>query len=293
MGCYNVICAASGLPITWSDKVVVLIVTKNRHYKSLKPNDNMFEPFDLWEPLGMPFYAKYNDYGWVEEVEENYLLDFTMSQIGNLLVPRDLGKNQCHDHETKKELLDLDSLGEWFHGDRLHIQNEYGGWPDSEPVLPAYYVMIRADVYKKLVDISKVGYWDNSNKRIVCNVSSLSKNLKNEWDSRFEARIKIKTIKGDDPSFNDVFRIAYPHREGFEREFNRQFKILEEPSQDNYDLFYEEVAKLILFRSALSRIRKVLTPQLYGSQDTQLDFYTKYIDIIEDEIQTLKSKYEE
>jgi len=81
MGCYNYTCAVSRLPILSGDPVVLMLIAKNRFHKNLKPNDSLFEPSAVWEPFGFPIYAKYNDYGWVEDEVKSEMLYYTLGHL--------------------------------------------------------------------------------------------------------------------------------------------------------------------------------------------------------------------
>lgn len=63
MGCWNQTCGVTNLPITWSDKIVLIPLIQNHVINpELTYNVN-----DCYEPFGLPVYGEYNDYGGIKK----------------------------------------------------------------------------------------------------------------------------------------------------------------------------------------------------------------------------------
>ena len=72
MGSFNSSGFISKLPIRYGDRVVCLIATENP-YASIR---NLFIPDCRLVPWGIPVRGKYNDYGSIEDIDEDYNTDF-------------------------------------------------------------------------------------------------------------------------------------------------------------------------------------------------------------------------
>lgn len=78
MGCWNQTCMLSRLPIRAGDDVVCYVLAQN-HNREKMGGGSVYST-DLWSPVMVPIYGKYDDYGRVEDFEKGrfdwYLLEW-------------------------------------------------------------------------------------------------------------------------------------------------------------------------------------------------------------------------
>ena len=131
MGSWNGTCAVSKLPIHYGDNVICWFIN-TPVYDSEKESSatNFCNPNDRYELLGVPFRAKYNDYGSVEDIHEDdaEILNIIIDEIRVALIEVEQGENQYHDIEVKKDDLDFELITEAIHEGRLYIK----GWGDKK-----------------------------------------------------------------------------------------------------------------------------------------------------------------
>lgn len=73
MGCWNGTCGISQLPILAGEKIRVFILKPSSGTNKFVTNPNSFVySTDMFDALGVPFVAEYDDYGSVENVVEDY-----------------------------------------------------------------------------------------------------------------------------------------------------------------------------------------------------------------------------
>lgn len=72
MGCFNTTGFISQLPIKYRDKVVCFIATSIMGNNMSAPI-GMYYPSSLVTPYFLPIYGEYNDYGYLENIEENQI----------------------------------------------------------------------------------------------------------------------------------------------------------------------------------------------------------------------------
>lgn len=143
MGCWNKTCGLSNLHITVGTPVYVFVLEKNDTY------DHCYAT-GLFSPLLLPFESTYNDYGGGEE-SHGIALDLIMDSIKQDLVELEVGKNEYHDIEVKREGFDAEKFFEAVHEDRLGIKNYFS----AEPT-PLYFTMFRKDVVDYILENRRI-----------------------------------------------------------------------------------------------------------------------------------------
>ncbi len=101
MGSFAYTCAVSGLPIEAGDKVYYLMLTENPYYENGK---NTCYSTDIWFPRTPPLLAEYNDYGSVENIEEELMCDLWLRGLRLDLIEQGVGENSVHDVPTSKTM---------------------------------------------------------------------------------------------------------------------------------------------------------------------------------------------
>jgi len=117
MGCWNETCMISNLHIKGDQEVVVFVLTRNE--KEYSPNFCYNNA--LYSVFPIPFYAKYNEYGGADECH-GVGLDFVMDTIKDQLVEKEVGDNEYHDIEVKRDGFDTEKFFDACHENRLFIK---------------------------------------------------------------------------------------------------------------------------------------------------------------------------
>jgi hypothetical protein len=132
MGCWNKTCGLSNLHITAGTPVYVFVLEQNKTYEHCYSTG-------LFAPLLLPFESVYDDYGGGEN-SSGPALDYIMNMIKKDLVEMEVGENQYHDIEVKREGFTPEKFFEAVHEDRLSIQGRR-----AEPT-QLYFTMMRKDI---------------------------------------------------------------------------------------------------------------------------------------------------
>lgn len=100
MGCFNTTGFISQLPILGGDKVVCFI--------ALAPNytgpNGLYSPSALAAPYFFPIYGKYNEYGYLEDVQETFVTNLLVKYSKEKSI-EELLKKICRDDDKKKVKL--------------------------------------------------------------------------------------------------------------------------------------------------------------------------------------------
>lgn len=124
MGSWSETCAISNLPITYQDEVVYLLITEKGADRG---NGVYYNDYFMFRSV--PLFSTYEDCGAVKEgsdEHEDSVLETMRVQFANDLIEKELGENQCHDHEVKLKDFNLENLGNWLHGGRVSVKGFRG-----------------------------------------------------------------------------------------------------------------------------------------------------------------------
>jgi len=125
MGCWHETCALSGMPIHVGDKVMWMMLTGRRQYESngtLRPG---VYPEDFWAPRHLPVVGEYDDYGGVENVENDIFMEMILDMLKIDMVDRE----QTPRMETicipspKRENLKFENIQRWLHEGCLFVDS--------------------------------------------------------------------------------------------------------------------------------------------------------------------------
>lgn len=149
MGCWNATCAMSRLPINYHDDVICWFIAESPFYEHPQSATNLTYPWDRYQLLGIPFRAKYNDYGSVEDinVKDLPIVEALLSTICDKMVEFELGDNEYHDIEVKKEKFNFELCMSAIHEERMQLRR-YG----QENGAPIGMMMIHLSVFEKFVN---------------------------------------------------------------------------------------------------------------------------------------------
>jgi hypothetical protein len=142
MGCWNATCGLTSLPIISGEEVYVFPIVES--YRA-----DFCYSTALYNPVIIPFRAKYNDYGGGEECS-GVALDLIVEGIRKNLIELEVGENQYHDIAVKREGFDVDTFFEVVHEKRLRVLNPLRAYPDQPKHKEVFFTMIRKDVVDRL-----------------------------------------------------------------------------------------------------------------------------------------------
>jgi hypothetical protein len=83
MGCWNETCGITQMPICAGDKVRMFLIVSN-DYEGY--DDCHSYTTDLWRPFGLPLKGTYDEYGGIENLEEDALSDLLLASLKEILV---------------------------------------------------------------------------------------------------------------------------------------------------------------------------------------------------------------
>lgn len=151
MGCWNATCMVTNLPILVGDPVVCQVIAAAPFADPLKSAGDTCYAHDRFQPVGWPLRAKYNDYGYIQDIEEGIYADDTLAYIRRHLIERPQGENEYHDHAVRKVALSWEALDDWFHGKRVLFTNPgAGAYPEYPKQRSVGMVMIHQSVYEAM-----------------------------------------------------------------------------------------------------------------------------------------------
>lgn len=129
MGCFNTTGFISQLPIRHGDKVVCFIATSVMGNNISAPV-GMYYPGSLVTPYFLPIYGEYNDYGYLENIEENQITQMTCKYA---------------EETDLKTLLENISRGE-----HVRLPNKYSVMADSYSIGEFTLLFEHRDVYDEV-----------------------------------------------------------------------------------------------------------------------------------------------
>lgn len=158
MGCWNKTCALSNLHIHAGDPVYVFLIEQKGF--------NDYHSTHLYSPVPIPFYSHYDDYGRGEN-NSGAALPVIINSLKKVLIEKELGENEYHDLEVKRDTLSEDNLFEIMREGRLFVKNKYrninSNLPEENKVK---FVMMRKDVVDSILANFKPECWDKDYKTI-------------------------------------------------------------------------------------------------------------------------------
>lgn len=82
MGVWNETCGISQMPICAGDKVRMFLLVEGKHWNDVA----LYYTTDLWKPFGLPLKGTYDEYGCIENIEEDALSDLLLEHIKEMVV---------------------------------------------------------------------------------------------------------------------------------------------------------------------------------------------------------------
>lgn len=269
MGSWNGTCGVSNLPIQHGDKVVMLPIAQAMHYNPDRPSQSACHNTTFWEPIGFPVRAKYNDYGWIEKIEDNSFTEWNLAWIRDNLIEREIGENTHHDHAVKRDNISWESLGEIFHGDRLWLKSHN----HRRKHRCGFFMLFRQDLYDLLSTKTVFESYSPKSVDYRGDLALIEDTLREDLgessqradrytvDSTGMSEEAVEALNAlsrfDDYELRDKYR---PHQPLLK---------YRNTNPDSEEAFVKEFSRLRLFDIAMSDLRKHYTPMTgAGSQST-------------------------
>lgn len=151
MGCWNETCAISNLPIRAGDPTYLVMLTNTPwEYKDGRTGCYFN---DHWFLRALPVLGEYDDYGKIENWEENWIVDLINDQFKIDLVP--------NEQNSREELLGIpaqaveninfDNILDWLREGNVKVRSGLGGAREELNVVKC---LIRKDVWDLLLQMS-------------------------------------------------------------------------------------------------------------------------------------------
>lgn len=70
MGSWNGTCGISKMPIQYGDRVKLVLLKPTNHYRSVSTGSGFCDASDMYTPICLPITGEYNDYGCIENIDE-------------------------------------------------------------------------------------------------------------------------------------------------------------------------------------------------------------------------------
>lgn len=202
MGCWNETCGITQMPIEGGDKVRMFLIVETEHWHD---GGVLHYSTDLWKPFGLPLKGTYDEYGGIENIEEDALSDLLLeslkdiivevpNRMGNIFKREDLDWNTAITFLTDEGLRVTDPHHISFIDQKLNdllksIKEKFPDLPDNgwsiersdlakqqkevvhndKHIVRMYHMMIHEDVYQALVNYKvpavRFSSWTDGNLR--------------------------------------------------------------------------------------------------------------------------------
>lgn len=88
MGCWNETCGLTQMPICGGDKVRMFLIVEHAYPRHLSSHRDVCISYgtELWRPFGLPLKGTYDEYGRIEEIEEDCMSDFLLESLREMVV---------------------------------------------------------------------------------------------------------------------------------------------------------------------------------------------------------------
>ena len=292
MGSWNKTCGLSNLPIKSGEEVYVFVLEKSNF------SDRCYNT-SFWKPTILPFLSEYNDYGGGENSHHhiNYILD----GLKNHIVELELGENEYHDIEIKRDKLDEELFFNGVHENRLFINTKHytsNGYQDKQVEID--FVMFRKDIVDYILKENVFDFWfsetingEYTSKNIECKFTVLLKNIPLFIDS-FKQNLnkysEMYDIFDDFPNYfpmkiesdNDYVKIIQQLLNSTKNIGNCSIinwlsilrNLIVNNEVDNAIEFIEGVLKFVCINIFMNNTRKLWIPACFeGSQSQEYDSY--------------------
>lgn len=215
MGCWNGTCMVSNLPILSGEEAVGFFIINSGGRKA---TDHCYSN-EAWEPLLLPFRGVYNDYGLLEDIQEDWNTNLILEYFQKNAVAMEAGDNPYHERAVDPaNITSFDDVFEAWRDDRLrvtlfrttveYLKNPPESREDYKLVqtpfsAPVAFVMIHGRVYDMMINHVFQG-WDGKETTLSSLVEKSLAVIKTNAD-------RDLTIKGDDEATQELRTMLKKH----------------------------------------------------------------------------------
>ena len=290
MGCWNATCALTGLPITYETKVKLIFIEIPLE-NDPKEGDGHCYNSAFGKPVSHPITAIYNDYGYVENIEESPLNSEFEKYLQKKLLNPDINLSNIQKYIRDGETVFKGIHGKASIGYTMVIDEIYQELKEKIQFANSYesgvgysYIDIHGiyDRYRKMDGVSFI-------ESILSKFSSLYENIITKT-SILEEKIKVLGSFCDGRTFGQHLRrtnsgnfLAFlVETIGDECEFYPNFRFVSHIMYEKLisGLNENEIIDYALLVYFMDMYRREWMPQPgAGSQDNDFDSYVKFFDI--------------
>jgi len=122
MGCWNETCGLTQMPICAGDPVRMFLIVEHSYPRHLGARDVCISySTELWKPFGLPLKGTYDEYGRIENIEEDCMSDFLLESIKEMVVelPNRMGET------FKREELDWPTVIDFLTDEGLRVTDPF------------------------------------------------------------------------------------------------------------------------------------------------------------------------
>ena len=309
MGCWNETCGITQLPIKSGDPVVLVFIAhvgdRNRDHSGFCYIN------DQWSPKFLPIFGFYNDYGSVEDIQEDWNTKFIIERLREELVESRLSASKAQvpaprgepeSNELDLETMTLEDVLGQIHDDRIWLPGVSGN-------IPLGWMMMHRWIWDHMTQNMERDWRDNLSLDQVMQggrdyYTACQEHFKNEMSSTDEIKrllMRHRTIAVD---YNNPF---YPLAERSERMdgyglingisaykdlFWKHVESGLAVSNPQVNALIEHMARFLTFRANMSALRKHWAPQTgKGSQSENLEMHLALHKLAVEQIEATLARY--
>lgn len=280
MGCWNQTCMLSRLPIHAGDKVVAFLI----HETPFGHSGGICYSTDLYQPIFIPIYGQYNDYGAIEECPEQSA-DNIVTIFKNLF-EKGIAVIKEDTYYSNEIPTTLEAFIEYVERGRVTIKNTL--MPNDIKFMKLTFVMMHEDIFNDVIT--------EIHNRIPYNQTECyGKLLRLKYNSLKEKYIKFKQMQpptelASKPELlEEYYELLFSMKMDeklfnyHDSHINNEFDFIK-----NIDIYLDSYLKFSMFSTAMQFGRLTWFPQSgQGSQDSEYRIH----EVIANSASNIKSAY--
>lgn len=285
MGCWNGTCGISQLPILSGDRVFGLLIAVP-HKPIECPSGSCYET-EFGFPISLPFRGNYNDYGGMENIEENK----NTKAIFNEFAPKDCENFEqlINDIVERDELTkDLEYYGECGVGLFMVLEDVIKELMNAKSDNSFQAVEISRELHTKMAEAFKERYFKT--KKDLGDI--WPKFSYSVWDPYYSSKDEEYKTLGYVNSFLSPLHKGSTVGNYYDYIKAVMGNIINSNENDKFQQFTEITYWAYCIRRSIAYLRKSYIPNAgKGSQSTGHDFYIKLAKAIRDVVKKQKRRY--
>lgn len=268
MGSWDGCCGLSKLPIAGGDAVADFYIGE---VGRVAGRGFLCYPNDLWTPLTIQTYGRYDDYGEII-AEPGWHQDYVTQMLRDHVVALEQGDNEYHDIPVNRDSIDWNTAQHAIHEGRLYVKAPDWVQPAAPIGMRVNRMMVHRFVFDALVS------WGIDNWRFQADLASVvrqgmatvaalrdhaaaTERLFADADLRVLMR-RLDRIRLDDNLFSSAFNAGESGDLYAPHHFSHYLAFLQDHlDSPNIETMVTELAKFIIFRARLSEMQFLWSPQ--------------------------------